>query len=95
MSDTPKLEDAADGGLRLTACSAFLLQSAKPTATRYGMRSRGRAFPIHYDGQPAVMIMGGTEWTSKIPRNEIECDQVNAWAAKIISQNANVEARRK
>ena len=30
----------------------------------------------------------GIEWTSRVPRTETECDQTNAWAEKIISQNA-------
>ena len=89
MIDTPSPPaEVTDGMLPARACSAFLLQPAKPTATRYGMRSRGRSFPIHYEGQPAVMMVGGSEWSSKIPRNQAECDQVNAWAEKIISQNA-------
>lgn len=85
------MKEEAEARRSATAYSAFLLQSATPTTTRHGRRSRGRSIQIHYPGQPAVMMVGGIEWTSKIPRNQIECDQVNAWAAKVISQNAAME----
>jgi hypothetical protein len=75
-----------------TACSAFFIRRATPptytrwTSGRHGSGVRENA------GAAATIMVCGIEWTSRVPRTETECDQTNAWAEKIISQNDKAQA---
>jgi hypothetical protein len=46
MSDNPKLEDAADGGLRLTPCSPSSLRTGEDGRTYLKFRPHGYEYPI-------------------------------------------------
>jgi hypothetical protein len=77
-----------------TACSAFFIRRATPptytrwTSGRHGSGVRENA------GTAATIMVCGIEWTSRVPRTQSECDQTNAWARKIISQNDAGQATR-
>jgi hypothetical protein len=68
------------------ALPAFLIRGA--TADRMVHYTGGRHSGSRLEpGVPATIMVGGVEWTSRVPRTQSECDQTNAWAAKIIQQN--------
>lgn len=70
------------------ASSAFFIRRATPpTYTSWMSRRRGSGV-TEYAGTAATVMVCGIEWTSRVPRTQSECDQTNAWAEKIISQNA-------
>lgn len=75
-NQTPKTE----------AKSAFIVQTAYPPVSRTINARFGNHSQIT-PGRPAVIAVGGSEWTSKVPRNQAESDQFNAWANKLVSQN--------
>lgn len=71
------------------ACAAFFIRRATPpTLTRWNSRRRGGGGTKKNAGTAATIMVCSVEWTSGVPRTEAECDQINAWAEKIISQNA-------
>jgi len=75
-----------------TACSAFFIRRATPpTYTRWTSGRHGSGIREN-TGTAATMMVCGIEWTSRVPRTQTECDQTNAWAEKIISQNAKGDA---
>lgn len=82
------VEEPHDEGLDETAYSAFFIRrAAPPIYTRWTSGRRGSGVRENA-GTAATIMVGGIEWTSRAPRTQTECAQTNAWATKIISQNA-------
>jgi hypothetical protein len=80
-------QEKAGGDCPRTPCSAFFIRQATPTTQTHWTSGRHGSGVRDNPGTPAVIMVCGIEWTSRIPRTQSECDQTNAWARKIISQN--------
>ncbi len=82
----------AIAGSSLPPCCAFFIRRAVSDKT-INFIGRKRSGSYSEAGAPAVIMVCGVEWTSRVPRTQTECDQTNAWAAKIISQNTEAAAQ--
>lgn len=76
MSDKPTPAPNVHIGTPVRPPNAVVIQYAKTAQIKIlqGRYCRNLARP----GRPAIVVVGGIQWESQIPRTELECTQTNA-----------------